>query len=297
MKQASPTPTKNNYAYATFVSTANYLEGLMALWLGLRATGTEYPLYALLPTTLIASHGREVKNLKKEGIHIIEYPHAVTIPATIVSDNANSDNPRFSHTYDKLLVFELTQFDKVVYIDTDVYVLQSLDSLFEMPHMSAVVSGRSYPGNEDWVDLTSGIMTIVPQAGLLTRLLETVTSLDDNKRVLGDQGILQSYYADWPQHPELDMGEKYGILSYYADYYERHLGYHYDSNRLEDPRSVAVLHFATEHKPWMSSWSPLAVAKQELTLIYHRLVHRRSTATVLLEYKRLVRCARCLLYR
>ena len=91
------------------------------------------------------------------------------------------------------------------------------------------------------------------------------------------------------------MGEKYGVIAYYAKYYEQQLGYRY-TNKVDDPLSVAVIHYAGEMKPWMQHWSPLSVLKQELQLAALRLIGKRNTTTVLLEYKHLVRKARKLLY-
>jgi hypothetical protein len=49
-------------------------------------------------------------------------------------------------------------------------------------------------------------------------------------------------------------------------------------------------------KPWMQHWSSLSVLKQELELAALRLLRKRNTDAVLLEYKHLVRKARKLLY-
>lgn len=283
------------YAYVTFCNTANYLEGLMATWLCLRATGTEIPFYAMLPTKLIQECPNEVSNLKKEGINIVEYEHPVTVPQELIDNNTKAGNLRGNQCYDKLLVFEQTQFDKIVYIDTDIYILQSLDRLFDLPHMSAMIAGKSYPGNEGWVDLSAGILTIVPQKGMVEKLMQKIPEVIEKGGALGDMSILQAYYSDWPQHPELDMGEKYGVMSYYAHYFEKTLGYHY-TNDVDDPKSVAIIHYASEKKPWMQHWSPLSVIKQELQLAALRLIHKRNTDAVLLEYKHLVRKARKLLY-
>lgn len=282
-------------AYVTFCNTANYLEGLMATWLCLRDTGTTIPFYAMLPTKLIQECPNEVSNLKKEGINIIEYEHPVTVPQELIDNNTKAGNLRGNQCYDKLLVFEQTQFDKIVYIDTDIYILHSLDKLFDMPHMAAMIAGKSYPGNEDWVDLSAGILTIVPQKGMVEKLMQKIPEVIEKGGALGDMSILQAYYSDWPQHPELDMGEKYGVMSYYAHYFEKHLGYHY-TNDVDDPKSVAIIHYASEKKPWMQHWSRLSVVKQELQLAALRFVHKRNTDAVLLEYKHLVRKARKLLY-
>lgn len=284
-----------NYAYVTFCNTANYLEGLMTTWLCLRNTGTKIPFYAMLPTKLIQEKPKEVTNLKNEGINIIEYPKPVTVPQVLIDNNTKSGNLRGNQCYDKLLVFEQTQFDKIVYIDTDIYILQSLDRLFDMPHMAAMIAGKSYPGNESWVDLSAGIFTIVPKEGMVEEFMKVIPTVIENNGALGDMSILQAYYSDWPNHPELDMGEKYGVMSYYAHYFEENLGYHYN-NDVNDPKSVAIIHYASEKKPWMQHWSPLSVIKQELQLAALRLIHKRNTDAVLLEYKHLVRKARKLLY-
>lgn len=284
-----------NYAYVTMATSKNYLPGLMAMYLSLKQTGTCIPLYALLPETLVKNESHDIVNLKRNGINIIEYNHSIALPQQLIDNNAKQGDYRFSCTFDKLLVFEQTQFDKIVYLDADIYILHNLDHLFELPHMSAMIAGRSYPGNEDWIDLTSGIMTIVPQEGLVERIATMIPHVIEQKGACGDQDILQAYYSDWTKHPELDMGEKYGVIAGYASYYEEHLGYHY-TDVVDDPKSVAIIHYAGEKKPWMQHWSPLSILKQELQLAALRLVHKRNTTAVLLEYKHLVRKARKLLY-
>ena len=58
-----------------------------------------------------------------------------------------------------------------------------------------------------------------------------------------------------------------------------------------------MIHYAGEKKPWMQQWSPLSVLKQELQLMMLKMMHKRNTDAVLLEYKKLIRKARKLLYR
>lgn len=285
----------SNYAYVTLSTGKGYLMGIMAMFLSLKKTGTTIPLYAMLPTDLIKTEVELCRRMKANGINIIEYSDSISIPQQLINNNENHGDSRFSHTFDKLLVFEQTQFDKIVYLDADIYILHNLDHLFQLPHMSAMIAGKSYPGNEDWTDLTSGIMTLVPQKGLVEKFKELIPQVIKEKGICGDQDILQAYYTDWPHRPELDMGEKYGVIAYYAKYYEQHLGYKY-TNQVDDPHSVAVIHYAGEMKPWMQHWSPLSVLKQELQLAAIQLLHKRNTDAVLLEYKHLVRKARKLLY-
>ena len=284
-----------NYAYVTLSTSKSYLLGIMAMYLSLKKTGTGIPLYAMLPTDLIKEESDLCDRMKANGIMLIEYSDSIPIPQQLIESNENHGDSRFSHTFDKLLVFEQTQFDKIVYLDADIYILHNLDHLFSMPHMSAMIAGRSYPGNKDWTDLTSGIMTIVPQHGLIEQFQVLISEVMRQKGACGDQDILQAYYSDWTQHPELDMGEKYGVIAGYASYYEKNLGYRY-TNVVDDPQSVALIHYAGEKKPWMQHWGFLSVLKQELQLLALKAIHKRNTTAVLLEYKHLIRKARKLLY-
>lgn len=284
-----------NYAYVTIATSKNYLPGLMSMYLSLKQTGTQIPLYAMLPQSLVEDEAKTIANLKQKGIKVLQYNHSVEIPQQLIEKNTVNGHFRFNHTFDKLLVFGLTQFDKIVFIDADMYILQNLDHLFTFPHMSAVAAGRSYPGNQDWIDLNSGLMTIQPQDNLLRDLVQKIPEVIMQKDICGDQDVLQLYYPDWPQQPKKNMGEKYGVFAQYASYYEKHLGYTYTNDK-ENPQSVAVIHFIGEMKPWMQQWSPLSVFKQELQLAVLRFIHKRNTDAVLLEYKHLVRKARKLLY-
>ena len=284
-----------NYAYITMATSKDYLPGVMAMYLSLKHTGTTIPLYAMLPQALIESESLTIANLKCNGINILEYHHSVKIPKQLVDNNAQQGDHRFNHTFDKLLIFELTRFDKIVYLDADLFILHSLDHLFSMSHMSATVAGKQYPGNESWVDINSGIMTIMPQQGIVAKFEALIPDVINVKGSCGDQDILQAYYTNWPNLHELNMGEKYNVFACYAKYYEQQLNYCY-TNNIDNPKSIAVIHFIGENKPWMQHWSPLSVLKQELQLAMFRLLHKRNTTAVLLEYKHLVRKARKLLY-
>ncbi len=284
-----------NYAYITMVTSKNYLLGLVAMYLSLKSTGTQIPLYAMLPQRLVEDEARTIAELERTGIKILQYDHSVEIPQQLIEKNNNNGHFRFNYTFDKLLIFGLTQFEKIVFIDADMFVLQNLDHLFAFPHMSAVAAGRSYPGNQNWIDLNSGLMTIQPQDNLLYDLVQRIPEVMMRKDICGDQDVLQLYYPDWPQQPEKNLEEKYGIFAQYASYYEKHLGYTY-TNEMGNPKSVAVIHFIGEKKPWMQQWSLLSVLKQEMQLAALRLIGKRDTTAVLLEYKHLVRKARKILY-
>ena len=58
------------------------------------------------------------------------------------------------YNYSKFRLWQLTDYDKVVFIDADIIVLLNLDLLFHFPQMSAT-------GNDVWI-FNSGVMVIEP---------------------------------------------------------------------------------------------------------------------------------------
>jgi hypothetical protein len=95
----------------------------------------------------------------------------------VVSELNPGPQSRWTHSFGKLAIFSLTGFDKLVYVDSDMLILRNLDKLFARPHMSAVVAGRSFPGDEHWRGLNSGLMVVKPQAGLYETLLDCISKI------------------------------------------------------------------------------------------------------------------------
>ena len=44
----------------------------------------------------------------------------------------------------KYHVFDMTEYDKVVFLDADLYIMKNLDHLFELPHMTAAQDGEYF---------------------------------------------------------------------------------------------------------------------------------------------------------
>jgi alpha-N-acetylglucosamine transferase len=149
----------------------------------------------------------------------------------------------WGNTFDKIYIFGLTDYSKLVYVDSDMIMSRNIDELFDKPHMSAVSAGKFlYP---DWTRLNSGIMVIEPEQGLPEKIMKTLESLFvevaalDGK-AMGDQDLINAYYAEWPISTEL------------------HLDAHIDKNAYELPdenksskKPVSIVHFIGKDKPWM----------------------------------------------
>ena len=153
-------------AYFTTLSTENYLPGVIALNRALKNVHSKYPLYALLSNEI--SEEIEEK-LNKKGIKTIRR-EKVDLPQEIIDRNRSRAKNRWNYTFDKLNIFELTDFEKIVFIDSDIYVRQNIDCLFDKPHMSAVIDKHHGPNLTcRCLELTSGVIVVEPKKGQIEK--------------------------------------------------------------------------------------------------------------------------------
>ena len=166
-------------AYATVLSTDSYLPGTLALFESIKRTKPMINNFVVVVNENIKKETRD--RLQEEGYIVIEKPK---IEVSQEIKNKNRILPYWNNTFDKFNLFDLTDFDKIVYLDSDIYVRKNIDELFDKPNMSAVIAGKSYPGNESWNELNSGLMVIEPQKGLREELINKMNSMVKRKRIL-----------------------------------------------------------------------------------------------------------------
>ena len=234
-------------AYVTLLSNKSYFEGVLVLSRSLKAVQAQYPLYCVLSLSV----DNEVqKELEQEGIGCIRLAHAA------VDGNVNPEGQGFSHwnfTFDKLQIWGLTQFEKIVFLDSDMLIVNNIDELFEREPFSAVCADSSYPGNEGWAGgLNSGLMVIEPdketEKQLLLCVKPVVEESQKQNRLVGDQDVVKYFISDFGQRVSLHLDEGYNIFADHLTYYIRHLGYSLN-NKTGKP--IYVVHFIGKAKPWM----------------------------------------------
>lgn len=110
--------------WTTLITNNKYLSGLLTLDFSLKQQKSKYPLVALYTDTFPESG---LAALKARGIPAqrIEY----LLPS---SSKDYSNDPRFYDCWSKLTPFSLTQYTRVVQLDSDMLVLQNMDELMEM---------------------------------------------------------------------------------------------------------------------------------------------------------------------
>ncbi|KAJ9121356.1 hypothetical protein QFC24_004694 [Naganishia onofrii] len=114
--------------WATLLTKASYLQGVMVMNATLKAVGSRYPL-VVMATPELSKDCRMV--LQSAEIPVIDVD--TIYPSPERHSLAESDH-RFRDTWTKLRAFELVQYDRVILVDCDMLVFQNMDELMEM-HM------------------------------------------------------------------------------------------------------------------------------------------------------------------
>jgi glycogenin glucosyltransferase len=220
--------------------------------------------------------------LEKTGMRVATCSESMDVPVEIKNKSGHWGN-----TFDKIYIFGLTDYSKLVYVDSDMIMLRNIDELFDKPHMSAVSAGKFlYP---HWTRLNSGIMVIEPEQGLPEKIMKTlgnflveVAALDG--KALGDQDLINAYYAEWPTSTELHLDEGYNIFQSHLDAYIDKNAYELPDENKPSEKPVSIVHFIGKDKPWMR----FSVLKHLINLLKKKSSSRWQNK-VFFKYKKLLR--------
>ena len=164
-------------AYATVLhSSEGYVCGAITLAQSLLQTGTKRDLILLLDKSISATKRRALSAAGWK-IRII----------TRIRNPKAQNGTYNEYNYSKFRLWQLTDYDKVVFIDADIIVLRNLDVLFHFPQMSAT-------GNDQSI-FNSGIMVIEPSNCTFKVLMESRYDIVSYNG--GDQGFLNEIFVWW----------------------------------------------------------------------------------------------------
>ncbi|KAF4947501.1 hypothetical protein FGADI_10346 [Fusarium gaditjirri] len=120
-------------AWATLVTNDGYLKGVLTLNYRLRCVKSRYPLLVLYTSTLSTT---SVESLNRRGIATLQVPRLAPTTA-----KEYTDDPRFNECWTKLIAFSLTDYSRIVLLDSDMLPLQNMDELMNLVLDSASSSG------------------------------------------------------------------------------------------------------------------------------------------------------------
>ncbi len=159
-------------AYVTVTSHGEGdVPGVEALGASLRASGTREPMMVMA--------GRDVSPKARARLAALGFWIRDIEPL------GGEARPR--RRLEKLRVWELAEYDRVVFLESDALVLRNVDELFERPELSAA------PDLLDPERFDTGVMVLEPSQETFSKLAEAAGAEGDE----GEQGLLNRVFAGW----------------------------------------------------------------------------------------------------
>ena len=169
------------------------------------------------------------------------------------------NKPTFHNPLDnfcKLRLWELEQFDKVVFIDADAIVIRDISKLFHYPEFSA--APNLYETLADMHRLNSGVFVARPSRKTFDTMIDKLDQPDAFWRRT-DQTFLETYFADWHGLPYV-----FNTLQYV----------YFNLPELWHWPSIRVVHYQYE-KPWEQN-HPKREQLQPLIDLWYRVLEKKS---------------------
>uniref|UniRef100_A0A0D3FXZ4 Hexosyltransferase n=1 Tax=Oryza barthii TaxID=65489 RepID=A0A0D3FXZ4_9ORYZ len=221
-------------AYVTLLYGDDFVLGVRVLGKSIRDTGTRRDLVVLVSDG-VSDYSRKL--LQADG-WIVSH---ITLLA-----NPNQVRPkRFWGVYTKLKIFNMTSYRKVVYLDADTVVVKSIEDLFKC--------GKFCGNLKHSERMNSGVMVVEPSETVFKDMMRQIDTLPSYTG--GDQGFLNSYYADFanshvyePDKPYTPEPETQRLSTLYnAD-----VGLYMLANKwMVDEKELRVIHYTLGPlKPW-----------------------------------------------
>ncbi len=206
---------KPRNAWMLFLSSNDYyVYMVLNVYKNLIDTKTRYPVYCAV-TEDVSEETRQI--LTKVGLKILPlYAKWINKYSFKLTDLTwyNKALAKLS-----LLSTEVEKnFDKIVYLDSDLWIKSNIDELFKKPHMSAVINrspdkliNTFYAGQSIFC---SGLFVwdFKENPHIGHKLLLTLSDLPKNVE-WHDQAILNYWYSNWKDLSELHLDYHYGLMN------------------------------------------------------------------------------------
>ncbi|MBY8917432.1 glycosyl transferase [Nitratireductor sp. L1-7-SE] len=231
----------SKHAYVTLVTNEDYAMGALALVRSLRLTQTDAdlvvmhtggaPAHALKPLAALGARLVPAELLPTSDAFNERHQRA-RLHANAPFSKGNK--PSFHTPLDnfaKLRLWQLTEYERVVFIDADAVVVRNIDRLFGYPEFSA--APNVYESLADFHRLNSGVFVAAPSEATFAAMLARLDQPEAFWRRT-DQTFLQAYFPHWHGLPVF-----FNMLQYVW----------FNLPELWDWTSISVVHYQYE-KPW-----------------------------------------------
>lgn len=167
-------------------------------------------------------------------------------PGTWTRGDGKKFPARFWGVYSKLALFNLTDYETVVFLDSDALVVRNIDELFHCPGFCAALRHSER--------FNTGVFTVRPNATVFNNMLDLIGTLPSYTG--GDQGFFAEYYPDFADSLLFKGAQEYPNGTQYMRLptgYNADLGlYVVNNGKWSIPEEqLAVVHYTLGgFKPW-----------------------------------------------
>lgn len=219
--------------YVCVLSTDDYLDGVLVLNQNLIDLNSKYPLLCLINEHISIDTINILNkfNIKYKLINSITY-------------NSNKKMERWNNSFDKLNVFNLTEYNKLIYLDSDLLILNNIDNLFEINRFTMV---PDIPFNKE--KFNSALMIVIPDNNIYKALIElTDTMNESNTDYVGDQTIINEYYKD---KNVITLDKEYNTMKSLHLDNDKYTSYEVT----KDVDNPVIIHYINQPKPFMVDYT------------------------------------------
>ncbi|MXP48614.1 glycosyltransferase family 8 protein [Pantoea sp. Eser] len=207
------------FAWVTLLTQPDYLVGVKALHHSLKQSNSQWPLVVMTTSAISAE---DCQALQAEG--------CVIAPVEPIYPRADLDqhyaSAQFGEVWTKLRAWQLTNYQRVVFLDADMLVLQNMDELFtldlgdnlmaachacrcnpnqiasypadwqpEQCHYTWQARGEAAPASLDYY-LNGGFLVLTPDNSVYEALEQRIAAIDDlSAYPFSEQDLLNEAFA------------------------------------------------------------------------------------------------------
>jgi len=170
-----------------------YVLGLRVLVKSIKLTRSTHDVVVLVSQNVRPS---TVRLLTEDGCIVRLVPN-IPNPYKEAMLKRRTYKPRFEHTFNKLYLWNMTEYKRVLYMDADNVALENMDELFKCGHLCAVMMNPLY--------FHTGLMVIKPDLKLFNHLLDVLRQVSVDSYDGADQGFLTAHFTGMDAAPLFDQ--------------------------------------------------------------------------------------------
>ena len=176
-------------AYISVLTTPDFKEGLKVAFFSLRRF-TDREFVVLVNEAISETIVQELETLGMK----VKRESSRALSQYTFSEEMKSD--RWYHTLFKLKVFGLSEYDRLVYLDSDMLICGNIDELFLKEEFSAVSDKDFFPEYSRG-GINAGVICFRPTEELEHKLMECIPKVSEKMRIFGDQDVINAYFYEW----------------------------------------------------------------------------------------------------